>query len=162
MDCRGNPSPSLQDVVANVNHRRTLLQQMGARGEDGANQWAFRLTMTSLQLNQSVSTEERLAYRSMHFHFLLYLLRSCAEECSTKSFGHWYVVFVCIHVCTYTDIQYIYVQIQVMAKKNGNTNVKSLNRSLRYHVWPVWPVCTEASSPPSSGILQEGCGNILP
>ena len=26
--------PSLQDAVANVNHRRTLLQPMGARGED--------------------------------------------------------------------------------------------------------------------------------
>ena len=26
--------PSLQDVVANVNHRLTLLQPMGARGED--------------------------------------------------------------------------------------------------------------------------------
>ena len=26
--------PSIQDAVANVNHRRTLLQPMGARGED--------------------------------------------------------------------------------------------------------------------------------
>ena len=26
--------PTLKDVVANVNHRRTLLQPMGARGED--------------------------------------------------------------------------------------------------------------------------------
>uniref|UniRef100_UPI00358DF408 deubiquitinase DESI2 isoform X1 n=1 Tax=Myxine glutinosa TaxID=7769 RepID=UPI00358DF408 len=33
---------------------------------------------------------------------------------------------------------------------------------LGHHVQPVRPICAMASSPPACGILQEGCGTILP
>ena len=54
------------------------------------------------------------------------------------------------------------LNIQVVNKKNGNTNVKSLNRELGHDVHPVRPACTEAWRLPASGLLQEGCGTILP
>ena len=44
-------------------------------------------------------------------------------------------------------------------KKDGNTNVKSLNRVLGRNVQGL---CTVESSPPAYGILQEECGTILP
>ena len=47
-------------------------------------------------------------------------------------------------------------------KKNGNTNVKLLNRVLGHHMRPVWPVCTMAESLPASGILLVGFSTILP
>ena len=52
-----------------------------------------------------------------------------------------------------------YSYTQVVDKKNGNTNVKSLNRVLGHHVQPV---STMAESPLASGILKEGCSTILP
>ena len=68
--------------------------------------------------------------------------------------------------CCGNSIYSIYNHTQVVdlkkkIKKNGNTNVKSLNRAMGHHVRLVQPLCTVASSPPASGILQEGCGTIL-
>ena len=60
--------------------------------------------MTSLRLNQSASTLLRPAYKARAFTSS-FTCDFYPEECNTKSFGHYYVVFVCIHIQYVVDLR---------------------------------------------------------
>ena len=45
-----------------------------------------------------------------------------------------------LSVCDNSSLVSTSIDVQVVDKKNGNTNIKTLNRALGHHVWPVRPV----------------------
>ena len=99
MDLWGNPSPLSPGCGCK---RQSSTNSAPAKGSSRwrwwADQWAFGLTVTSLRLNQSASTLLRPAYKARAFTSFFTCGDFYPEECSTKSFGHYYFVFVCSHI----------------------------------------------------------------